>query len=142
MSKKHKPPHPSGGPAEQMFEDGLKFLMRINPLFQGYQHAKKDGELDKQQVDFLVFMGHENYVHIIIPYQVKGGNRAGAAIAEHLSKNPGVAPFRISKKDTTERIAERVQKSSYRYLRRFFLDNPSVRKLVEEAMRTSNTSSS
>ena len=122
--------HPAGDEAEQVFEEGLKALIELDPFFKGWHHARKNGELDGIQIDYLVFCGNEGDVLIAIPYQIKGGNHASEAIEKHWKKHPGIAPFSIKMQDKENpvRVAIRVQRRSYRYIRNLLLRTPYLQK--------------
>ena len=136
-----RPQNPAGDYAEKIFEEGLKLLLKSDSFFRNYHHARKNGELDKIQIDFLLFCGNEKDALIAIPFQIKGGGHAREAIEQHWQKHPGVAPFGITGKDKEKplRVAKRVQNRAYRYIRNLFLRNPALRKRTEKLFPKTQT---
>lgn len=88
--------------AEQVAETALKSLKETN-VIREFHHSKKNGELDADGVDFLIFLNNG----LCIPFQVKG---ARFKANQHLRKHPHIRFILIVKRNKPEIIAKKLKR--------------------------------
>lgn len=87
---------------EQVAESALKLLKTTNVICE-FHHSKKNGELDADGIDFLIFLNNG----LCIPLQVKG---AHFKQNQHLRKHPHIRFILIVKRNQPKIIAKKLKR--------------------------------
>ncbi len=98
MSKHHEP----GDEAEVKIDQALHILMEEWDEIAWYRHSSKNGELDAQHTDFLIFLKSR----FSFPLQVKSSIHSAR---QHISKYPNIMVIYVRKNDRPEYLAKRVK---------------------------------
>lgn len=87
---------------EDRVGEALKLLQsRWNEIV-CFHHSKQSGELDTRQTDFLIFLRSK----FAFPLQVKSSPRGAR---EHIRNHEHIIVIVVRKRDTIERLAQRVK---------------------------------
>ena len=88
--------------AEQVTEEALKILKETNIICE-FHHSKKNGELDVDGIDFLIFLNNG----LCLPLQVKGSHFKQK---QHPRKHPHIRFILIVKRNKPKIIAKKLKR--------------------------------
>lgn len=103
---------------ELLAYEAAKLIPKRNPLFARAVHARKDGELDVNGTDMLVFLSN----YFAVPFQVKTWvsqkSRRGKIIREHYRKYPHIILLFVRREQDIRKLSVHIENIVLRLIKK------------------------